>query len=102
MEERREKRKMKGDIPTSYLTRPAAESRPAAYMFFLCFFIYILFLPVTIPVNPIILIDKFFRIGRTMAVDDQSEISFSISQETLLWQPNFVGFTAWVSLDAGG
>jgi len=41
-----------------------------------------------------------FRVGRTMAADDQSEISFfSITQETLL---NFVGFSAWVSLDAGG
>jgi len=30
--------------------------------------------------------------GRTTAVDDQSEISFSIPQETLPWQPNFVGF----------
>jgi len=37
-----------------------------------------------------------------MAVDDQSEISFTILQGTLPWQPIFVGFVAWVSLDAGG
>jgi len=37
-----------------------------------------------------------------MAASDQSEISFSIPQGTLPRQPNFVGFSAWVSLDAGG
>jgi len=37
-----------------------------------------------------------------MAVDDQSEIEFFDTQGTLPWQPNFVGFGAWVSLDAGG
>jgi len=32
-----------------------------------------------------------FRFGRTMVVDDQSEISFSIHQGTLTWQqPIFV------------
>jgi len=30
---------------------------------------------------------KICRIGRTMAVDEQSEICFSIPQGTLLWQP---------------
>ena len=45
-----------------------------------------------------------FRVGRTMAVDDEShsEISFSIPRGMLLWQPNFVGFCEWVSLGAGG
>jgi len=37
-----------------------------------------------------------------MAVDDQSEVNFSIPQGTLHWQPNFVDFSAWVSLDIGG
>jgi len=37
-----------------------------------------------------------------MAVDNQSEISFSIPQVTLPWQANFVGISVWVSLDAGG
>ena len=33
-----------------------------------------------------------FHSGRTMAVDDQYEISFSIPLRTLPWQPIFVGF----------
>jgi len=32
------------------------------------------------------------RVGRIMAVDDQSEISLSIPRWTLPWQPIFVGF----------
>ena len=32
---------------------------------------------------------KFLGVGRIMAVDDQSEISFSISQGTLSRQPFF-------------
>ena len=35
---------------------------------------------------------QIFRAGRTMAVDDRSEISFLIPQGTLLWQPVSVGF----------
>jgi len=42
---------------------------------------------------------QIFMVGRTMAVDDQSEISFSSLQGTLPWQSNFVGFGAWVLLD---
>jgi len=30
-----------------------------------------------------------FRVGRTLAMDDQSEIGFSIPQRTLPWQPIF-------------
>jgi len=30
---------------------------------------------------------QIFRVGRTIAVDDRSEISFSITQRTLPWQP---------------
>jgi len=37
-----------------------------------------------------------------MDVDDESEISFSIHQRTFPWQRNVVGFSACVSLDAGG
>jgi len=38
-----------------------------------------------------------------MAVDDQSEISFSIPQGTLAWQLSFVGFIHITdSMDAGG
>jgi len=32
-----------------------------------------------------------FTVGRTIAVDDQSEISFTIPQGMLPWQPIFVG-----------
>jgi len=35
---------------------------------------------------------QILRVGRTMAIDDQYEISFSILQGTLPWQPIFVGF----------
>ena len=35
---------------------------------------------------------QIFRFDRTMAVVDQPEISFSIPQGTLPWQPIFVGF----------
>jgi len=48
-------------------------------MFCCCFlFIYLL---LTIPFRPIIYrtdLRQIFRVGRTMAVDDQSEVSFSI------------------------
>jgi len=47
-------------------------------------------------------LDQIFAVGRTMADDAQSEISFSIHQGTLSCQPNFVGSSARVSLDAGG
>jgi len=51
----------------------------------------------TIPVGPIISKSTRptfanFHVGRTVAVDDQSEVSFSIPQGTLPRQPNFVGF----------
>jgi len=35
---------------------------------------------------------QIFGVGITMAVDDQSEVSFSVPQGTLPWQPTFVGF----------
>ena len=34
------------------------------------------------------------RFGRTMAVDRQSEVSFSIPQKTLPWQPMFASGAA--------
>jgi len=34
---------------------------------------------------------QIFRVGRTMAADDQSEISLLIPQATLQWRPTFVG-----------
>jgi len=38
-----------------------------------------------------------------MVIGDQYKTAvFDPSIETLPWQPNFVGFSAWVSLDAGG
>jgi len=67
-------------FPRFNLARPAAE-RLVGYMFCFCF-LYIYFL--TIPVRPIIsksagpIFAKFFGFGRTMAVNDQSKISFSI------------------------
>jgi len=36
-------------------------------------------------------LQQIFRVARTVAVDDQSEFSFLISQGTLPWQPIFVG-----------
>ena len=35
---------------------------------------------------------QIFRVARTMAVDGQSEIRFSILEGTLSWQPIFVSF----------
>jgi len=35
---------------------------------------------------------QIFRFGRTLSVDDRSEVSFSIPQGTLLWQPIFVDY----------
>ena len=35
---------------------------------------------------------QIFRVGRTPAVYDQHEITFSIPQGSLPWQPIFVGF----------
>jgi len=46
---------------------------------------------------------QIFRVGRTVAVYDQSEISFfPIPRGTLPRQPHCVGINARVSLDAGG
>jgi len=44
---------------------------------------------------------QIFKIGRTMAVDDQHEISFSIPQYTLPWQPIFVGMIHRTSVVRG-
>ena len=64
---------------------------------------FMLFL--TIPCRPIIAASigpifaaKICGIGRTTAVDDQYEISFSILQGTLPWQPIFAGFIHTIHL----
>jgi len=38
---------------------------------------------------------QIVKLGRTVAVDDQSEISFSIPRGTLQWQPSFAGAARW-------
>jgi len=78
------------------LARLPAENRPVGCTFCFCFlFIYLLM----IPVKPII-ISKctgpiFTKLSR-LAVDGESEMSFLMPR-----QPNFVGSSARVSLDAG-
>ena len=60
--------------------------------------LFLIYLLLTIPVRPVIskstrsICAKFLGFDRTMAVDDQSEVSFSISPGTLLWQPHFLVF----------
>jgi len=44
---------------------------------------------------------QLFKVSRTVTVDDQAESFFLIPQVTLSWQTNSVGFSAWLSLDAG-
>ena len=73
-----------------YLARPAAESRHGG-QYVLLLFIYLFIYFSTIRVGPIIskstrpTFAKCCRFGRTMAVADQSEISFSIAQWALPW-----------------
>jgi len=46
---------------------------------------------------------QIFSVCTSIAVDDQSEISFSMPQGTLPWYPIFVAFIRMTdSLDAGG
>jgi len=45
---------------------------------------------------------QIFRVSRTMAVDDQSEISFLIPQGTLPWQPIFWVLSAELMQAASG
>ena len=45
---------------------------------------------------------QIFTVGRTVAVDDQSEISFSIPRMSSPWQPIFSFIYRIDSLDAGG
>ena len=85
----------------SLFAHPAAEKQARGHMFCFCFLFIYLFS--TIPITIILRflfnslkiyhmdLHHIFRIVRTMAVDDQTEISFSIPQGTLLWQPNFFG-----------
>jgi len=56
--------------------------------FFIYFYLFILNqLSQHLPRRPC----QICRVGRTMALDDHYEISFSIPQGTLPWQPIFVG-----------
>jgi len=79
-----------------YLARPAAESRHGGCVFCFCFFKFLLTTPVRlIKCQHLVYRNdhrQIFRTGRTVAVCDQSEISFSILQGTLLWRPSFDGF----------
>ena len=63
-------------------------------MFYPCFLFFIFIL--TIPARPYLSIYPsdlryICRTGRTMSVDDRSDIGFSITQGTLPWQPISVG-----------
>jgi len=76
---------------------PAAERRPAAYIF--CFRLYFLFIfndSRQANYRKIYSTDlrQILRvICRTLSVDDRSEMSFSIPQGKLPWQSIFVGFS---------
>jgi len=79
------------------LAHLAAEKPACGLYVLLLFFIYfifvmILFRPVTYLKIYQTNLCQIFRVGRTMAVDDQCEISILVLQGTLPWQPIFVGF----------
>jgi len=83
---------------TTILARRAYLADPADYMFCCCFlFYYFIYFNDSFQTNYLKIYEtdhrRVCRVGRTPAVDDQSEIRFSIHQEgTLPWQPIFVGF----------
>jgi len=72
----------------SCLARPAI----VGYMFCCCFvFVYFNdFCQTSYVKNLPTDLRRIFRVDRTVAVDDQSEISLSIPQGALSWQPIFV------------
>jgi len=78
-----------------YLARPAADNRPASYMFCFSLSFYIYFW--TVRVRPII--SKSTVAIFSGLVDDQSETGLTMFRGTLRWQPNF-GFNVRLSLDA--
>ena len=77
---------------TTYLVCPAAGQQQHSYTFCCCFLF--VFKNDVCQTNylQIYMADllQIFRVGRTVTVDDQYEISCSIPQGTLSWQPNFV------------
>jgi len=79
-----------------YLARPAADNRPASYMFCFSLSFYIYFW--TVRVRPIIISKSTVAIFSGL-VDDQSETGLTMFRGTLRWQPNF-GFNVRLSLDA--
>ena len=71
----------------SYLARPVAERRPAGYMFHSCLLVnFNDFCQTKYLKNYRSDPRQISRVGRTMAVDERSEVSFSIRQGTLPWQ----------------
>jgi len=77
--------------------------RSSVCMFCLCFLLYNYFLRFRSDQLSQNLMDRYSPgVGRTLAVDDKTEISFPIPQGTFPCQPHFVGFSAWMSMDAGG
>ena len=70
------------------------EASTANYKFCFCFLLF--FYNYVISYLKIYQTDLFrmLRFGRTMAVDRQSEVSFSIPQKTLPWQPMFASGAA--------
>ena len=92
------------------LARPAAESRHDGLYVLLLLLIYLFLFNFSDSRQTNYLkiyctdLRQIFRVGRTMTVDGQTEMSFSIPQGMLPWQPIFVGFihrtesSAWMSL----
>ena len=75
-----------------HLTCPANDSRPVVYMFCFCFLFLCLFFNDSCLSDYLKIYCRILKAGRTLAVGDRSEISFSIPRWTLPWQPIFVGF----------
>ena len=86
-------------FPTFYFVvylAPTAESRPSGYTFFFCFLFFKFIFNDSYTTTYLKInrtnVSQIFRFGRTVALDDQSDISFSIPQEKLPWKTNFVRF----------
>jgi len=81
------------DYLFSPLCRCVSAARRAIYSSLVSYLFIYLFLMISvkriISQSTALIFAKFWGVGRIMAVDDQSEISFSISQGTLSRQPFF-------------
>ena len=88
----------------AYLARPAAKSTPVGLRSVGVSYLFIFNDSLQTNYLKIYRIDlcQIFRVGRIMAVDDRPEISFTISQGTLLWQPSFDFVHRIDSLEADG